>query len=34
MGLTFLDTKPFFIQVLQKWLLAAMVAKKGQGPFR
>jgi len=34
MGLTFLDTKPFFIQVLQKWLLAAMVAKKGQGPSR
>jgi PilZ domain len=32
MGLTFLETKPFFIQVLQKWLLAAMVAKKSLGP--
>jgi hypothetical protein len=31
MGLTFLETKPFFIQVLQKWLLTAMVAKKGLG---
>ncbi|HVS88711.1 MAG TPA: PilZ domain-containing protein [Candidatus Acidoferrum sp.] len=32
MGLMFLDTKPFFIQVLQRWLLEAMVAKKSLGP--
>lgn len=28
MGVMFLDTKPYFVQVLQKWILAAMVAKK------
>ena len=32
MGLMFLDIKPYFAQVLQKWILAAMVAKKSQRP--
>jgi len=32
MGLIFHDVKPYFAQVLQKWILAAMVAKKGLGP--
>lgn len=30
MGLMFHDVKPYFAQVLQKWILAAMVAKKSQ----
>jgi len=28
MGLTFHEVKPFFVGVLQKWLLAAMVSRK------
>jgi hypothetical protein len=32
MGLMFHDVKPYFAQVLQKWILAAMVAKKSLGP--
>lgn len=32
MGLLFHDVKPYFAQILQKWLLAAMVTKKGQVP--
>ena len=32
MGLMFHDVKPYFAQVLQKWILAAMVTKKGHGP--
>jgi len=28
----FHDVKPYFAQVLQKWILAAMVTKKGHGP--
>lgn len=32
MGLMFHDVKPYFAQVLQKWILAAMVAKKSHGP--
>jgi PilZ domain len=29
MGLMFKETKPFYLMVLRKWLLGAMVAKKG-----
>ena len=29
MGLMFRETKPYYLMVLRKWLLAAMVAKKG-----
>jgi hypothetical protein len=29
MGLMFKETKPFYLMVLRKWLLAAMMAKKG-----
>lgn len=29
MGLMFRETKPFFLAVLRKWLLAAMMGKKG-----
>lgn len=28
MGLMFKETKPFYLMVLRKWLLAAMMAKK------
>jgi hypothetical protein len=28
MGLMFTDTKPYYLMVLRKWLLAAMMAKK------
>jgi hypothetical protein len=32
MGIAFLDLKPYFVAVLKKWLLAAMLAKhKPQG---
>src|SRR5262245_23878862 len=31
MGLTFLDTKPYYLMVLRKWLLAAMM---GKGPSK
>jgi hypothetical protein len=29
MGLMFRETKPYYIAVLRKWLLAAMIGKKG-----
>jgi hypothetical protein len=29
MGLMFRETKPYYVMVLRKWLLTAMVAKKG-----
>jgi hypothetical protein len=29
MGLMFKETKPYYLMVLRKWLLAAMMAKKG-----
>jgi hypothetical protein len=29
MGLMFRETKPYFIAVLRKWLLSAMMGKKG-----
>ena len=29
MGLMFRETKPYYLMVLRKWLLAAMVGKKG-----
>jgi len=29
MGLMFRETKPFYLMVLRKWLLAAMMSKKG-----
>ena len=29
MGLMFRETKPYYLMVLRKWLLAAMMAKKG-----
>jgi PilZ domain len=29
MGLMFRDTKPYYLMVLRKWLLAAMMGKKG-----
>jgi hypothetical protein len=29
MGLMFRETKPYYIAVLRKWLLAAMMGKKG-----
>lgn len=29
MGLMFTETKPYYLMVLRKWLLAAMMAKKG-----
>jgi len=29
MGLMFKETKPFYLMVLRKWLLAAMIEKKG-----
>lgn len=29
MGLMFKETKPYYLMVLRKWLLAAMIAKKG-----
>jgi hypothetical protein len=29
MGLMFKDTKPYYLMVLRKWLLAAMMGKKG-----
>jgi hypothetical protein len=29
MGLMFKETKPFYLMVLRKWLLSAMMAKKG-----
>jgi PilZ domain len=29
MGLMFRETKPYYLMVLRKWLLAAMVTKKG-----
>jgi hypothetical protein len=29
MGLMFTETKPYYLMVLRKWLLAAMTAKKG-----
>jgi PilZ domain-containing protein len=29
MGLMFRDTKPYYLMVLRKWLLAAMMKKKG-----
>jgi hypothetical protein len=29
MGLMFRETRPFFLAVLRKWLLAAMMGKKG-----
>ena len=29
MGLMFCETKPYYLMVLRKWLLAAMMAKKG-----
>jgi hypothetical protein len=32
MGLMFCDTKPYYLMVLRKWLLAAMMAKKGSSP--
>jgi len=28
MGLMFTDTKPYYLMVLRKWLLSAMMAKK------
>ena len=28
MGLTFTETRPYFLSVLRKWLLSAMMAKK------
>jgi hypothetical protein len=28
MGLMFLETKPYYLMVLRKWLLAAMMGKK------
>ena len=29
MGLMFRETKPYYLMVLRKWLLAAMIGKKG-----
>jgi PilZ domain len=29
MGLMFRDTKPYYLMVLRKWLLSAMMGKKG-----
>ena len=29
MGLMFKETKPYYLMVLRKWLLSAMMAKKG-----
>ncbi len=29
MGLMFRETKPYYLMVLRKWLLAAMMGKKG-----
>jgi PilZ domain len=29
MGLMFRETKPYYLMVLRKWLLAAMMSKKG-----
>lgn len=29
MGLMFTDTRPYYLMVLRKWLLSAMMAKKG-----
>jgi hypothetical protein len=29
MGLMFCETKPYYLMVLRKWLLAAIMAKKG-----
>ena len=29
MGLMFKETKPYYLMVLRKWLLASMIAKKG-----
>ena len=29
MGLMFTETKPYYLMVLRKWLLSAMMAKKG-----
>jgi PilZ domain len=29
MGLMFTETKPYYLMVLRKWLLGAMMAKKG-----
>jgi PilZ domain-containing protein len=29
MGLMFTETKPYYVMVLRKWLLSAMIAKKG-----
>jgi hypothetical protein len=29
MGLMFKETKPYYLMVLRKWLLASMMAKKG-----
>jgi len=31
MGLMFRETKPYYLMVLRKWLLAAMMGKKGTG---
>src|ERR1700716_817437 len=30
MGLMFRETKPYYVAVLRKWLLAAMMGKKGK----
>jgi hypothetical protein len=29
MGLMFRETKPYYLMILRKWLLAAMIGKKG-----
>ncbi len=31
MGLMFTETRPYYLMVLRKWLLSAMMAKKGKG---